>query len=61
MECAVRGGGGGGWLAVPILLPTVCVCVCVQITKCGRIKTLLLLVHLRASQLFNTPPLRTPV
>lgn len=27
MECAVRGGGGGGWLAVPILLPTVCVCV----------------------------------
>lgn len=37
------------------------VCVCVQITKCGRIKTLLLLVHLRASQLFNTPPLRTPV
>lgn len=59
MECAVRGGGGGGWLAVPILLPTVCVCV--QITKCGRIKTLLLLVHLRASQLFNTPPLRTPV
>lgn len=38
-----------------------CVCVCVQITKCGRIKTLLLLVHLRASQLFNTPPLRTPV